>query len=681
MTYRYYLTILSSRVEVFPLNFLKTSLVDKKGSGEIFYRRTFNGTLRFYCNTKTGTTDFELLYLVEQVDNCTDLVLDIEQKDSAANTYHNYWTGHFSTVDGMWDLDKSTFDVTPKPYDNYYNFDIDGDTQYNIIAGVPAKVTCNTATKPEDYTRCMFVVDVLEYLVQQVFTGATVTSWFLNNADNPVIGGVNKWRYLTILQKSDAKRPDATNPATMGMLSLSELMYILRVMYNIYWTYDGTTVRIEHYSYWDSVSGLDLRTQAISQRQNKYAYLKNDMPHLEKFNFMEAEDNNYTEHIIKYNENCTVTETSVEYSVNVTTDIEMIETAVSDQQLSPNEGLINNISDDGWVILSNELTGGVYNVYYGAAYESGDASYNYCNSWSYLLRAFHLHNRVLMSGWINSTAINFISARKIIRQEIKAIVCYEDNYSPEDYITTELGETYLGSKKGYVDQATIHPDGHVEFALLYGEDTDETAEMPAAPKSINIVYHSTAPLNTCFYLSEPNIYDTYIYIRLNGTECTEIIILAGTVYQCETLNDPGAPVASYEFNIEDPSLDGWSVFVNGGMVYTRINNASGCPAVPPVPPAVPDPVVMNEASQFDVCGEVYVDWDASITGATYYRLYRKPNQWMVNAYGLITSTPDDYYNDFAAGLEGGTTFYYKVYACNISGCSAESNEVNCNVIC
>ena len=88
------------------------------------------------------------------------------------------------------------------------------------------------------------------------------------------------------------------------------------------------------------------------------------------------------------------------------------------------------------------------------------------------------------------------------------------------------------------------------------------------------------------------------------------------------------------------------------------------PAVPPVPPAVPAPAVMNEASQFDFCGEVYVDWEPSI-GATYYDIYRRPNQWMVDAYELIVSTWTDYYNDFATGLEGGTTFCYKIKACNV----------------
>ena len=78
--------------------------------------------------------------------DCQDLLLRIEQKDSGANTYHTYWEGHFATSDGKFDLDQCTFDFTPLPYDDYVEFDINGELEYNIICRCAAKVTCNTAT-------------------------------------------------------------------------------------------------------------------------------------------------------------------------------------------------------------------------------------------------------------------------------------------------------------------------------------------------------------------------------------------------------------------------------------------------------------------------------------------------------------------------------------------------------
>ena len=93
MTYRFYLTIGSSQIEVHPLNFLKTTLEDSKEQDQIYYRRKFNGLLRFYNDAKNGIDDFDLFYMVKQVDPCAELILTIEQKDSGAATWHEYWTG------------------------------------------------------------------------------------------------------------------------------------------------------------------------------------------------------------------------------------------------------------------------------------------------------------------------------------------------------------------------------------------------------------------------------------------------------------------------------------------------------------------------------------------------------------------------------------------------------------
>ena len=194
MTYRFYITIGSSQVEVHPLNFMKTSLVDAQDEGEIFYRRKFNGTLRFIGD------DFDLFYMVESVEPCTEIFLLIEQKDSGANTYHTYWEGYFSTTNGTFDLDNCTFDVTPKPYDDYKNFDNYGDKEYNLFAyGAPDNDKETSTILPAvTYDRNFWLTDVIEYIVQNIEPAAAIESNFLNNATNPVTNDVNKWRYLML---------------------------------------------------------------------------------------------------------------------------------------------------------------------------------------------------------------------------------------------------------------------------------------------------------------------------------------------------------------------------------------------------------------------------------------------------------------------------------------------------
>lgn len=665
MNYRFYITALSSRVEVFPLNFRSTSLVDAREKDKIYYRRSFSGSLIFTDNN--GGDDFSLFYLIEATSPYERLILEIEQKDSGADTYHNYWTGYFSTPDGAFDLDRCTFTVTPRTYDDYMNFDISGETEYNIITELPAEVS--TFTLLMEYSHNRYLMDVVEMLVQNIEPSATITSWFFNNEYNPVTGDINKYRYLTIAQKSDIKRPESSNPATIAMLSFNQLMEIIRGMYNVYWKWDGSVFRLEHLSYWDNEAGLDLRTQSISQKQNKYSYQRNKMPRYEKFSFMEAFDSNYTTHTITYDENCTDIKTVNEYSNNVTTDLTYIETAYADSQLATPEGLMNNISDDGWVIIANYKQDVTNHVYYGKAYENDGATYNYPNSWSYLLRAFFLHGRVMKKGLINTTLVDFISVVKTKKQSIKAIVCYENDYNPADYITTELGEDWLGGQKGFVDTATIHPDGLVEFDLVYGEDDETEIVMPPQPKILHCVITGGFIYST---LSEPNIYDTYYWIWWDDgeatEECQEIFIAAGDTYVVDTRPDF---VTTYKFNVSDDSLDGWTFVVNDNEdadLSVRNIQCGGS-----VPPAIPAPPVLSTPSQSAPCEPLWIHWTAS-AGATYYKVLRKPSNLLADIWEAMANPISTEWYDYQAGETNGYEWCYKVQACNISGCSADSNE-------
>ena len=667
MNYRYYITVNSSRVECFPLNFLKASLVDQKEQGQMFYRRKFSSTLRFYCNTKIGTSDFDILYMVEVVDNCTDIVFEVEQKDSGANTYHNYWTGHFSTTDGLFDLDNSTFDVTPLPYDNYRNFDIYGSKEYNILlAGGPDNdVATSTVWPAQTYDRNFWLTDVIEYMVQNIEPAAVIASNFLNNATNPVTNDVNKWRYLTLAQKSDIKRPESGAGATAGNLSFNDLMGMLQI-FNLYWTFDGTTFRIEHYDYFEGLEGIDLRAQQLAVKSNKYDYLKEAMPMYEKFSFMEAGDTNYTPHIISYNPNCVDEKLTTEVTHEVTTDLDYIYNCANEiDGLTP-----DGISDQGWVILANTKDGTDYYVYYGTAYNNATPSNNYVCSWSYLLRTLFMHGRVLMSGEIERSPVDFISVIKTKKQEIKAIVCREDGYTPEDYITTELGERFLGGQKGYVHSATIYPQGNVGFTLVYGEDKNTTPTPVTKYKVINVVVSTPRSITTI--LTEPNTVDTYFTILFDEgeetEECYEVIIPAGSVYQDEDTATEHTVVSGLYTG--DSSLTGWMFYYNGGS-WTEIADCSSPPPPPGSPPVAPTLFGATQADQWEC---VHIGWSIPLT-TSYFEIWRSIDG---AAYTLVDTVPPtwDEYDDCESSNHDyrPATFCYQVKACNVAGCSAYSNE-------
>ena len=149
-TYRFYITTPHTiTYEVFPLNFLATSLVDELEKGKIFYRRKFNGTLLFGTNSNAmeddGVTvhnrmdDWAWFWVVESTEPCERLDLLITKTVAGVTT--TYYEGYFSTTDGNFDIDKCTFEVTPQIDDEYTDILDKADTQYNILNVLPNQWT------------------------------------------------------------------------------------------------------------------------------------------------------------------------------------------------------------------------------------------------------------------------------------------------------------------------------------------------------------------------------------------------------------------------------------------------------------------------------------------------------------------------------------------------------------
>lgn len=653
MVYNFYI-VTDVTTEVYPLNWLECAIVPEKERNRQFYRRKFQGSLTF--GGKKLCSDFNLFYDI--ADPCEEIYFAIF-KDTVL-----WWEGYFSTGMGSWDLDNKTFTVTPILIDDYTDWDERGDEYYNILDVVP-EVT--VLTKGVQYTHNRWVLDVVEFLAVKVFPGTAVASNFFTATTDYVTHLPSKLRYITIAQKSDIKNPLASNPSTEALLSFNELMDILRGMFNVYWTYASGVVTLEHVSAFSYTPGLDLRTQEMALKMNKYKYLTEEMPKYESWYPMEGFSPDFKKGNIFYLSKCVNQNPDTnewQFNMRVTTEIEYIQDSV----LAGDGGVIAN---DGFVMLANYLTGGNYHTYQMAGIYDSTVRYNTPLAWSYLLYYYHRHDRVLLQGYFNGILQDFISARKTKIQEISAIACTD--FDPEDYITTELGETYFGGEKGYVRKATIKPYGEVNFELLYGPVDNADTGVTADAKNINVI---VVGLDVYTYLSEPNIYDTYFSIWTNESTnpddvCDEIMIPAGTMYQQDLLTQPN-PITETSYNFSDASLTGWTATVDGITTYdTHVDG--DCAAGSPPAPAVPDVPAITGHSQATTCGPIRVVWGAE-ANATYYVLQRNPNMGGSAAWETQYSGTALTYDDFNAGTQEGITFLYRVAAGNIAGISAWSAE-------
>jgi uncharacterized protein (TIGR02145 family) len=570
--YRFYMSYHTFTYEVFPLNFLSTTLVDELEENQIFYRRKFNGNLLFGSDSRVkdvlGITqnrmdDWILFWLIEQIEPGGRIDFLITRTVETSTTV--YWDGYFSISAGKFDLDKCTYEVKPSEDDDYTVILDKAEIQYNILI-TPTVVTTRATRGLIDhtYTRNRWLMDAINYIVDQILgVTTTVVSHFFTDPVNYVTGVTNYLTLLTIAQKSDIIRPLSTDPATKAMISWNELMKILWVMFQVKWDYDyiSNTINVEHISKWGAVAGLDLTTQLMAKATNKYSYLTVEMPKYEKFHFMEQDAVNFVGVPIRYVASCVNQDPKtniVDNIINVTTDLEYI------------HNVPEAIADDGFVILCNYVYLGLYYVEYKSGVYNSDIKLNARLGWGDLHNDWYRYERVWIQGYLNENLTDFITARKSKLQQCSAIVCSSGpygatllGYDPKDYITTELGEKYFDSAKGYVKKSELKPTGEISFDLVYGLAPNAVPPPPVEETCILVVGYlqilAFEDYRLWFYFNKPVPADITIRVR-------EIVYNDVGVKQCtggwETVTFSMGDISEmFEDTLCDFLENGWCVVI------------------------------------------------------------------------------------------------------------------------
>lgn len=222
---------------------------------------------------------------------------------------------------------------------------------------------------------------------------------------------------MTIHQKSDVKRPYASDPAKEKQWEFrrSDMLRDLHTIFNVYWSISGTEVRIEHLSYRDETGGFDasayrmqLRTEASDGERVKE----------EQFGWMDAQviSDYFAGSPITYECGTEVIERRVSL---FSTDINVIDT---------NDN--NDVADDGFVLLACSEVGGVRSIIRD----------NRPLSWTELHDKLHRHYRRFVQGTINGAPATFLSTRGVRAQPPFTIFLPCDEVlDPTKRITTPIG--------------------------------------------------------------------------------------------------------------------------------------------------------------------------------------------------------------------------------------------------
>lgn len=272
---------------------------------------------------------------------------------------------------------------------------------------------------------------VLSYFADKC--DSTYESTFFKNAINPVTGVANLYlsTELLFIQKSDFKRINSSQEATLLEMSFKELTEILRNGFNIYWrlenTESGYVIRFEHISYWIKIAGIDTTVSPYDEftaSTSKYSYNKDKLPEQEKWNMSEVgSSEDFTGVNIIY-QGCFVKTGKIqEYTIPlITTDVSYFQQN------------IDSISDDGFVLMKKGIDdGSVIGAY------TGVAGIGKLLSIANLQDKFFRHDRVLLQGNMNGQDETFLSVKKTRNiKDLKVRLCCEE-FNSDNYVTIDIG--------------------------------------------------------------------------------------------------------------------------------------------------------------------------------------------------------------------------------------------------
>lgn len=304
------------------------------------------------------------------------------------------------------------------------------------------------------YDHNRLLVDVLTLFSDKCGLGEVQSDYFEMNPPGDTPGYVSGVNYVTaeanqvahimMAQKSDIIDPLASNPATKGMITFTNMVNMLKEVFNVYWFVDGNALRFEH-EIWFTRSAnpsFDLTDASLRKYisgKNKYTYEKAKMPKYERYKWAEAQLTDFVGYEIYYDSSCVNQEPKSNVlnhlPGNVSTDLVYIYN-------EPDE-----IDKNGFVLIANESIGSGYVIASEAGKITGLVKPNMHLSWANLHYNYHRHGRVLMEGYMNNEVTAFLSTKKTKKQDkVSFPYCCDANLNPlTDLVTTFLGEGEVDS--------------------------------------------------------------------------------------------------------------------------------------------------------------------------------------------------------------------------------------------
>ena len=323
----------------------------------------------------------------------------------------------------------------------------------NIVPGANARNRANTALNVSGGR-------LLNQLLIDIFDGscpATVISDFLNinpvgdAPANDAYAVAPQYHHILIFQRSDIRLPNATQDATVGLLTLKKVLETLNQVLRLEWGYDSAgNFRIEHESYFHDTNGTDLTSPASTIiSRTAYERLSDKYPRFERFAWDESyRQQDFEGQDIIYANACG--SDVKQYNGGISTDIG---TVLARPDLA---------SDSGFMWVAAKLQSGQYRAITVPGALSGVELLNGYMAWANLQDPLHAYRRPFAVGQMNGASRTMESVIPTRRESVVASLC------PSDFHAIDMDEK-VRSKLGWgeVDAAAYdYRTQEATFTLL-----------------------------------------------------------------------------------------------------------------------------------------------------------------------------------------------------------------------
>ena len=319
---------------------------------------------------------------------------------------------------------------------------------------------------PSKFDNGMKLGDVLNFFMYKTCSLTVKSDFFQINpvnvsSTNYVTGLASLVNHIVVYQKSDIKRPNNSENATIATTTMEKLILGLCKMFNLKYRIKNGVFELEHVSFFNKGTTIDLtlpKYDRYTKYKNRYTYKSEVIVKYEKLKFMEAFNLDFVGLPIEYIGSCITTDVEKQTkeieAEDITTDVEFCLRNFDEDS--------NSVDDNGLSLIAAYVNNGTHYMLQDTPILDVVAKANNTLSAALLEDKYWKWERILLGGIINNNAYVFNSSVPLKKGvKITFPVCCDDVIVLGDYFKTQLGN-------GIVENASLNiANETMEVELAY----------------------------------------------------------------------------------------------------------------------------------------------------------------------------------------------------------------------